>query len=157
MAEFSQGFKINVNRLNAEESAIVLLEIDHPLISDTIRLVRDNKSVVSNGETYNAMAFDFKRQSDVQGEVPKVTLQIQNVGRSLVKWIDQSGGGKDAEITALLIRRSSPDLVEERIKLQVERITINSTLVVLNLVVQNNLIRRGIKYIYNIQRAPGLF
>lgn len=157
MPDFSQGFKINVNRLNAEESALVLLEIDHPLISDTIRLVRDNKDLISNGENYHAMSFDFKRQDDVQGEVPKVTLQIQNVGRSLVKWIDQSGGGKDAEISALLVRRSTPNLVEERIKLQIERITVSSLTISLNLVVQNNLIRRGIKYLYNIQRAPGLF
>jgi hypothetical protein len=157
MANFSNNFKINVNRLNAQESVIVLLEIDHPLIPETIRLVRDNCDVVSNGETYNAMAFDFKRQDDVQGEVPKVTLQVQNIGRSLVKWIDQSGGGKDAEITALLIRRSSPNLIEERIKLQIERISITNTVINFSLVVQNNLVRRGIKYIYSVNRAPGLF
>lgn len=157
MPDFSQGFKINVNKLNADESAIVLVEINHPLVSETIRIVRDTKDVLSNGNNYFAMAFDFKRQDDVQGEVPKVTLQIQNVGRSLVKWIDQSGGGKDAEIKALLIRRSNPDLVEESVKLQVERISINQTIINLNLVVQNNLIRRGIRYIYNFQKFPGLF
>ena len=157
MAEFSNNFKINVNRLNAQESVIILLEITHPLITETIRLVRDNCDVVSNGNTYNAMSFDFKRQDDVQGEVPKVNLIVQNVGRSLVKWIDQSGGGKDAEIKALLIRRSTPNMIEETVKLQIERISITSTSVSFNLVVQNNLIRRGIKYIYNIQRSPGFF
>lgn len=157
MPNFTNDFKINVNRLNAKESVIVLLEITHPLIGQTIRLVRDNCDIVSNGETYLAMGFDFKRQDDVQGEVPKVTLTIQNVGRSLVKWVDLSGGGKDAEITALLIRRSTPDTVEERISLQIERITLTSQSVNFSLVVQNNIIRRGIKYIFDVDRAPGLF
>jgi len=157
MPSFTSNFKINVNRLNAEESVLILLEITHPQISGTIRLVKDNKEVVSGGETFNAISFDFKRQDDIQGEVPKVSLVIQNVGRSLVKWIDQSGGGKGAEITALLIRRSTPNTIEERIKLQIERIAITSTVVSFTLVIQNNLIRRGIKYIYNTSRAPGLF
>lgn len=157
MAEFSSDFKINVNRLNARESVIVLLEITHPLISETIRVVRDNCDVVSNGETYNALAFDFKRQDDIQGEVPKVSLVIQNVGRTLVKWIDMSGGGKNAEIRALLIRRSSPDLIEETIKLQIERISVTNKLLTFSLVVQNNLIRRGIKYTFNVDKFPGLF
>lgn len=157
MAEFSDNLKINVNKLSANETPIILLEINHPLISETIRLVHDNCDVVSNGETYVAMGFQIKRQSDIQGELPKVTLTVQNVGRSLVKWIDMSGGGKNAEIIAKIIRRSDPDVVEESIPMGVERVTVTTMLVVFNLVIYNNLIRRGIKRIYNKKTSPGLF
>lgn len=157
MADFSNDLKINVNKLSADETPIVLIEITHPMISETVRLVQDNCDVVSQGETYVAMAFQIKRQADVQGELPKVTLQVQNIGRSLVKWIDMSGGGKDAAIIAKIIRRSDPDVVEEAIPLGIERVTITNMLVTFHLVVYNNLIRRGIKMIYNNKLAPGLF
>lgn len=157
MPSFSDNLKINVNKLSAEESPLVLIEINHPLITDTIRLVHDNCNVVSNGETYVAMGFEIKRQADVQGELPKVTLTVQNVGRSLVKWIDMSGGGKDAEITAKIIRRSDPDLIEESISMGVERVTVTTLMVTFHLVVYNNLVRRGIKLVYNNTTAPGLF
>lgn len=157
MPNFSDNLKINVNKLNANESPLVLIEINHPLIPDTIRLVHDNCNVVSNGNTYVAMGFTIKRQADVQGELPKVTLTMQNVGRSLVKWIDMSGGGKDAEITAKIIRRSDPDTIEESIPMGVERITVTTLIITFHLVVYNNLVRRGIKLVYNNLTAPGLF
>lgn len=157
MPSFSDDLKINVNKLNAEESPLVLIEINHPLITETIRLVHDNCDIISNGETYLAMGFEIKRQADVQGELPKVTLTMQNVGRSLVKWIDMSGGGKDAEIVAKIIRRSDPDNIEEAISMGVERVTVTTLIVTFHLVVYNNLIRRGIKLVYNNTTAPGLF
>lgn len=157
MAEFSDNLKINVNKLSANENPIALLEINHPMIPETIRLVHDNCDIVSNGQTYLAMGFEIKRQSDIQGELPKVTLTVQNVGRSLVKWIDISGGGKGAEIVAKIIRRSDPDVIEESITMGVERVTVTTMTVVFHLVVYNNLIRRGIKKVYDKITAPGLF
>lgn len=157
MPSFSNNLKINVNKLSANETPIILIEITHPMIAETIRLVHDNCDVLSNGETYLAMGFEIKRQSDVQGELPKVTLTVQNVGRSLVKWIDMSGGGKDAKIVAKIIRRSEPDLIEESIPMGIERVNVTTLLVTFHLVVYNNLIRRGIKLIFNNKTAPGLF
>ena len=54
--------------------------------------------MVSNGNNYISMPFNIVRQSDIQNELPKVTLTIQNIGRSLIKWVDSSGGGRDAVI-----------------------------------------------------------
>ena len=154
---YSNEFKVNVNKLNADEMLLVLLEITHPFLSEPVRLVRDNKDIVSNGETYLAMNFDLVRQSDVQGELPKVTLNIPNVGRTLVRWVDSSGGGRGATISVILLRRSNPDTVEERIELAVDSVNITTELVVFNLVLQNNLVKRAVKYTYDIKRAQGLF
>jgi hypothetical protein len=157
MAEFSDNLKINVNAHMALETPIVLLEITHPQLSQTIRLVQDNQDIVSNGNSYVAMSFNLKRQADIQGELPKVTLTVQNIGRSLVKWIDQSGGGKDAVVLAKIVRRSDPDVIEETITLGVERVSITMLSVVFSLVVYNNLAKRGIKISYTANRFPGLF
>jgi hypothetical protein len=154
---YSDGLKINVNRLNATEKLLILLEISHPFLNESVRLVNDNEKLISNGETFLPMAFRVKRQDDIQGELPKVTLTVSNVGRTLVKWIDSTGGGRDASISVMLARRSQPDLIEERLELGIESINITTEVIVFNLVVQNNLTKRAIKYIYDKHRTPGLF
>lgn len=154
---FSSGFKINVNRLNATENLLILLQIEHPFLANTIYLINDNKNLISNTKDYLPMPFKLKRQNDVQGELPKVSLTIPNVGRSLVRWIDSSGGGTDAILTIKLARRSSPDLIEESIDLGIESINVTTETVVFNLVVQNNLTKKSMRFVYDKTRFPGLF
>ena len=154
---YSDGLKVNVNKLNADEALLVLLEITHPFLSTPLRLVSDNKNLVSNGFDFIAMNFKIHRQSDVQGELPKVSLTIPNVGRSLVRWIDSSEGGKNANINVMLARRSTPDTIEESLNFGVDRVNITTDLITFSLVVQNNLIKRSVRFVYDIKRAPGLF
>ena len=154
---YSDGLKINVNKLNADEMLLVLLEIEHPMVTDTIRLVSDNRDLVSNGENYLAMNFGIERQSDVQNELPMVTLSIPNVGRSLVKWIDSSGGGRDAKITLMITRRSTPNIIEESIVFGIQSVNITTKLISFSLIIQNNLNKRAMRFIYDTKRSPGLF
>ena len=154
---FSPDFKVNVNRLNATENLLILLKIEHPFLSTPIFLINDNKNLISNSDDYLPMPFKLKRQNDVQGELPKVSLTIPNVGRSLVRWIDSSGGGIDAVLTVKLARRSSPNLIEESIDLGIESINVSTEAVVFNLVVQNNLTKTSMRFIYDKARFPGLF
>lgn len=152
----SDGFKINVNRLNATESLMILLEITHPFISEPIRLVNDSQDMLFLGNNYLAMPFNVVRQDDIQGELPKVNLVIPNVGRSLVKWVDSSGGGRGAKINVLLARRSS-SVEEERIEFGINNVTVSTETVNFSLVIQNNLVKRSVRYIYDSHRAMGLF
>jgi len=154
---YSDGFKINVNKLNNDEMLLVLLEVSHPFLSVPVRLVNDNKDFVFNGNNFLAMPFKVKRQDDVQGELPKVSLSIPNVGRTLVKWIDSSGGGRNATMSIILSRRSTPNVIEEKLNLGIQSVSINTELVTFILIVQNNLSKRSMKFTYDLNRAPGLF
>lgn len=154
---FSDEFKINVNKLNADEAVLVLLEIQHPFIAEPIRLVSDSVKIISNTNTFLPMGFDLKRQDDVQGELPKLTLKIPNVGRALVRWIDSSNGGMNATMNFMLARRTSPNVIEESLILGIEKVSINTDTVTFSLIVQNNLIKRSMKYIFDTKRTPGLF
>lgn len=153
---YSDNLKINVNRLNATEALLVLLEIDHPFVSEPIRLVNDSQDFLFDGHNYIAMPFSVNRHSDVQGELPKTTLNIPNVGRSLVKWIDSSGGGRNASISVILARRSSV-MEEERINFGIGSVTINNEMVTFSLIIQNNLVKRSMRYVFDTKRAMGLF
>lgn len=154
---YSSDFKINVNKLNSDEILLALIEITHPFLSETLRLVNDNKDFEFNGENYLAMPFNVTRQSDIQGELPKVSLVFSNVGRTMVRWIDSSGGGKGANISVLLARRSAPLVQEEKIIFDIENVSITTQTVTFSLIVQNNFTKRAIKYVYDIKRCPGLF
>lgn len=154
---FSNAFKINVNKLNATEALLVLLEIRHPFLSQPIYLVNDNINILSNGHAYISMGFKIKRQSDVQGELPKVSLTIPNVGRSLVKWIDSSGGATNAEMTVILVRRSDPNIIEESLDLGIESVSVTTENVVFSLIVQNNLTKKSMNFTYDQKHSQGLF
>lgn len=153
---YSNEFKINVNKLNQDEALMILLEVRHPHLSDPIFLVRDSKDFLFNGNNYLAMNFSLRRQADIQGELPKVTIDIPNVGRSLVRWIDQSNGGANAVITVILARRSS-SIIEEKIDFGINTVTINSETVSLSLIIQNNLVKKSMRWNYSIDRSPGIF
>ena len=157
MPTYSNDFIVNVNKFNSDDPLLVLLEITHPFISDTIRLVNDNKDLVSNSHNYLAMPFKIDRQSDVQNELPKITLTVQNVGRSLIKWIDSSGDGRNAVIKLLLVRRSTPNLIEESLDLGIASVNVSTRAVIFNLNIQNNLAKRSCRLVYDVEGAYGLF
>ena len=80
---YSNDFIVNVNSLHSDDPVLVLMDISHPFLSETVRLINDNQNMISEGNDYIAMPFEIKRQSDTQNELPKIILNIQNVGRSL--------------------------------------------------------------------------
>lgn len=154
---YSSGFIVNVNKLNVDDPVLVLMEINHSFISGTIRLVNDNEDLISNGHNYVSMPFEAKRQSDVIGELPKIQIVIQNIGRNIVKWVDSSGGGKGAEIILKLVRRSAPDSIEESLKLGVDSANVTTENVSFNLIIQNNLSKRSCRLLYDVKRSYGLY
>lgn len=153
---YSEGFKVNVNKLSQEEKIFIILTIEHPFLSTPVRLVNDSQDFEFLGENYLAMPFSIERQSDIKSELPQISLVIQNVGRSLIKWIDATGGGSKAKMKVGLARRSS-NVLEEEITLGIQSVSINSETVSFSLVIQNNIILRANRWTYNKQRAPGLF
>lgn len=153
---YSDEFKINVNKLNADEALLVILEIEHPLVDDPIRLVNDSQDLLFKGNTYIAMPFILKKQDDIQGELPRATITIANVGRTMIKWIDASGGGRGAKIKVSLVRRTSTD-EEESISFDVGSVSVTTERVVFNLIIQNNLAKRAIRWVYDMVHSRGLF
>src|SRR5690606_15708294 len=105
---------------------------------------------------YIAMPFEIKKHDDVQGELPRVSLNVSNIGKSLMRWIDSSGGGKNAKITVYLTRRSNP-IEEEKVVFGISTVNVSTKLISFNLVIQNNLIKRAVRWVYDMNHARGLF
>ena len=69
---FTNTLKANLIRTSVNESPIVLIEISNPLLTNPIRLVRDNKDVVSNSLTYTACMFDIELPSEQEKEIKNI-------------------------------------------------------------------------------------
>lgn len=161
MSEVSTNFKINVHRTAPCEVQHVLVEITHPLIPEAIRLASNeacgNKPVHSGGFDYIPCAFDFTWINDIENEVPRGAFIVSNIGKPLMRWVEQSIGGKNAVITMFVVQENTPDVREFEARLRVSSCVANLERVTFELNVQDNFTRRGTRKIFDPNSAPGLF
>ena len=106
MRNYSDTFKSTLASVNATEAPVILLTLSHPELKQDnvvtpIYVVNDNSDVVSNGHTFVAMPFRVSLPSDLENTVPRATLAIDNIGRTLMYWIEiQRRGRRDGKIPA---------------------------------------------------------
>ena len=75
---------------------IYALEISHPDIPDNIRVVNDTQEVTLEGNTYVALAFRPRLPQEKEGEIRQAGIEVDNVGRRMVEWVEASNGGRGA-------------------------------------------------------------
>jgi hypothetical protein len=92
------------------EVYLVLLKVDHPDLATPLYFVNAAADVTSNAILYTAIAFDVSLPADVDDELPKVKLTIDNVERTLVPTISQYSDGLTVAMSVVLA--SDPDTVE---------------------------------------------
>lgn len=92
------------------EVFLILLEIDHSSLSDTLRFVYNNEQIVHNNATYEPYNFDIKMPSEEAGQISEVDLVLDNVDRSILKTIREID--TRPEITMKVVLASDPDTVE---------------------------------------------
>ena len=101
----------------SDDPPLVLLEITHPNLSTPVRVVGDTQDLVSNGETFVAMGFRVRLPDEINGQQPRAELAVDNVGRELMQWIEQSAGGRNAKVRLMQALRSNPDNIEWEISM----------------------------------------
>ena len=91
----------------SDDPPLVLLEITHPNLSTPVRVVGDTQDLVSNGVTFVAMGFRVRLPDEINGQQPRAELAVDNVGRELMQWIEQSAGGRNAKVRLMQALRSN--------------------------------------------------
>lgn len=89
------------------EVFLYLLDLAHPLIS-TMRFVNNPVDIVSNGQTYQAFAFDLTIPDDREDEITRIQLAIDNVDRRIVEAVRSID--TPAVFTLRVIRAAEPDV-----------------------------------------------
>lgn len=142
---------------SAAEPLLVLAEITHVDLAVPIRVVNDTIDIVVNGETYIACPFSLSRPDDVDQQTPTAKISVDNIGRDLTVWLEQSNGGKGAKCRTMAVLRSQPDVLEFDITMDLSGLSIDSLTVDGNLGFQNTLMQPAVAMRFDPLTAPGLY
>lgn len=153
---FSDSFKINVNKHNDAEKLIILAKVNHPSLTNGIRIAQDSAGLVFENEEYLPFPMKVKMDNQIQGELPKATITIPNMAKQIVKWIDTTGGARNGMIEVIITRRSTLER-EYSVIFEIMEVRVDSNTITFSVAVQNNLNKPSCRWIYSPKRARGLF
>lgn len=97
------------NAAQTGEVFLVLLVIDHPQLTEPVRLVNNTENVVSNGKTYVGFPFEFTLFNE-DDQTPRAQLRVQNVDRRIGEVVRSLRSV--ASVAISLVLASDPDTVE---------------------------------------------
>lgn len=154
---YSPAASRNLLATSADEPFLVLLEISHPDLDEPIRVVNDTQDVTVESNLYLACAFRLTLPDDIDGQVPRAQLEVDNIGRELTQWLEYSQGGKGAKCRILQILRSEPDVIEFDMTLDLSGLSIDNLAVRGTLGFVNTLDQPAVKVRFDPISAPGVF
>ncbi len=154
---YSAQFKSTLNSVSATESPLVLLEITHPALSQAVRVVNDNLDLTSNGNLFIAAPFECVLPDDMENQLPKAKLAIDNIGRDLVYWLETSGGGEGAKVRFMQVMRSRPNSIEWETTMNLSNVQITMTKVTADLGFENIFSKPAVRIQYRPDNSAGMF
>lgn len=149
--------KTNVLATSAKESLLELAEITHQDLAVPIRVVNDTQNLISNGNEFIACGFSLNWPDDVGTQLPQASVSVDNVGRELTVWLEQSNGGRGAKMRIMAALRSSPDVLEADVTLDLGGLSITNQSVDGTLGFKNTLERPAVAVRFDPQTSPGIF
>ena len=153
---FSAHYKEKTGSTSGEEP-VYLLEITHPQLAVPVRVVRDTQDLISNGHTFTAMAFDIQMPDDVEGQLPRAPIRIDNVGRELTQWLDASNGGNGASVRVMQVMRDDPNTIEYDVTMDLMRVKQNGAFVTGEIGYEDTLNIPALVMTYRPDNTPGIF
>ena len=136
---------------------VILLEIQHPSLNETIRIARDTDDFTHNGNTYIGVSFGFAPPPQYQTRLPKAMIWIDRYTDDVIEWIDRANGGRDATFKIIEVLRETPDIVETEISLIAKSVSYDSTRIVAELTFDYRFNRPFCAWRFTRENAPGLF
>lgn len=155
--DLSSDFKKRINAVSSDERPLVLLEIDHTDLTSPIRVVNDTDDVVSNGNNFIALAFRITLPDQKEQGLPHASLEVDNIGKEMVSWLELSGGGQGATVRVMIILRSNPDIIEYDITLNLSNVVLTQETVSGDLTFEDIMNKPSFNVTYRPHTHPGLF
>lgn len=161
MKPYSANFKEQTGATSGEEP-LYLIRITHPQLAVPARYVRDSQNLVITHpvhgvEEYFAAWFDVMMPDDVSGKLPRAPIRFDNIGRELTQWIDQSKGGKGAQMEVMQVMREAPAVIEADIVCDLVRVHQNPAFIIGEIGYEDTLNQPALSATYRPDTAPGIF
>ena len=143
------------------DSPRLAMQISHPDINTPVRIVADNVDHTIGTDIYTAVAFRGSPPQIREGEAPRASFEIDNVGRELLQWVEATGGGRGASIRVMLVHFDpvidASVIAWELPALSVGTAQISNETVSFDLVFRSGRSRPGLKFRATPTVSPGLF
>ena len=153
----TDNLKANLIKTQGEEP-INLLEIYSLELYTTPIMVTDClREVVSNGKTYTPYPFALTLANDQSNEAPTAQIQIDNVSRTLTRWLEQLQGAPSAKVRHMKVQASDPDTIEIDILYDLKNVTLNRRTITGRLGFDETINKIGNNQQYRKENAPGIF
>lgn len=110
--QFTEDFQRTINSVEASESPLILVEINHQDLASPIRVLNDSENLTSNGKLFQKFAFRFSGIQDPEVGLSEATLSLDNVGKELVQWLEIANLRLPTTVRFQTIRRSDPDQIQ---------------------------------------------
>jgi len=104
----SLTFRSAVFSSETDQAFIVLIDIEYD--GNHLRISSDGVDTISGGDTYTAYPFEVTLPSDVEAEISRGSIQIDNVDRAIVTAIRSVTTAPS--ITLEVVLASDPDTIE---------------------------------------------
>ena len=142
-------------------SGVLLMaaEITHADVAEPIRVVNDIAPLVLAGHEYQAFSFRVRLASERDGGIPTAEIVIDNVGRSLTRWLDASSGGQGASVRLMqvLVPTVGATSIEWEMTVDVLAVSVSQTAITCRLGYEALTARSAVTVRYDHQSSPGLF
>lgn len=163
--DLSLRFQNAANAAETGEVVVCLLTVSHETMQEPIRLASTGErlsddpvayGLVSRGETYLYLPFEFAMPQDRDDVPPRIELVMDNVERSLVAVLRSID--RPLDILVELVLAGTPDIVETSLpKMKLANISYTAATITATLVVDNLVTEPLPSGIFNPARFSGLF
>ena len=157
MPDYSASARKTINSVVAKEQPVLLLEITHVDLATPVRVVNYSETITHNGNQFIALAYEITPPGDFSAGLPRAQISIDNVGKDLVDWIENSNGGRGASARLIQVMPSDPNTIEWELTMNLENISMNAQRISAELAFDDVLNLPGVALTYRPDVAPGLF
>ena len=154
---FSTSYNQKVNSVSADEYPLILVQLDHPDLVQPIRVVNDRQDLTHQGNNYTRFSFRFSYPTDPENGIPEARLEMDNVGKELMDWVEAADYGQRTTCTIKQVLRSNPDVAEYEVTMDLTDIKATQYVVSGRLSFEELLSAPGLRVKYTPVTAPGLF
>ena len=142
------------------EVSVFALEITHPRLQMPARVINYSQPVFIDGERYNRCAFTAEEPQVIEGEVPRASIRIDNVGRDLNEVVEATQGGRGAMMRVMRVvidEALNAQVIWENPALSVGITEQTNQAIEISLVYRTGRLRPAIKIRHDPVTSPGVF
>lgn len=157
MLPYSNYAKQQQRLISPTDLWVVLLQVIHTALTKPVCMVVDTQEITSNGDIYMPIGAELELPSDNEGSHPSARITIDNVGRSLMRIVEDTHGLRGAKIRIMQVYRSRPNMIEQEYIMDAEDISVDQTSFSCSLSYDNVLDRPSTPLTYRPSTKPSMF